>query len=338
MDNAYICNFINSRDIRNHLREIDYRFSVPEYAYLIWQSRNHSVEQRHKEWKQLINSTETCMIKTSKWKEDWDLHKTIHKYMDVENQLIARIMATEDGAFYQGEFLEDNGWNGGDCFFTAYDKAYSYAMEYANEMPLTSFRIRKNYIDNSSHSSSIIEAVFNGSGEMMEIDLWGNQIESFENYDIYVWNETFNDMWFDIPIPFHPGDLVCDCFNHKPFVLTTTVPWSRNEHPEKHKTDTLQLTQMDMTASGYSLDEKALTMQFDWLDYLYLNLEFYENRLEDEQRLLQVYSLFKKKKINGDTLAKLTQLITSEAQASRYYHELDYDFEPGIKEKICIGR
>ena len=93
MDNAYICNFINSRDIRNHLREIDYRFSVPEYAYLIWQSRNHSVEQRHKEWKQLINSTETCMIKTSKWKED-----SAKQYFSQEVQLQAARSSPFTGA------------------------------------------------------------------------------------------------------------------------------------------------------------------------------------------------------------------------------------------------
>ena len=81
MDNNYILKFINSQDIRKYLSDIEYEFSVAEYAYLIWQCREMSVTQRHEEFRRFIDSTETTTIRTSIHPDGWDLHKIINRYI-----------------------------------------------------------------------------------------------------------------------------------------------------------------------------------------------------------------------------------------------------------------
>ena len=81
-------------------------------------------------------------------------------------------------------------------------------------------------------------------------------------------------MWFDIPIPFEKGDIVCDnaCIYTRgiPFVLMGTVPWYKKEHPSPRGAYNGDYS--DMNAYGYSYD---FDRQFFYDDFSadYLNLE-----------------------------------------------------------------
>ena len=59
MDNSYVFKFVNSNDVRKHLQAINYQFSGPEYAYLIWQNKCISVAKKHLEFQLLIESTDS---------------------------------------------------------------------------------------------------------------------------------------------------------------------------------------------------------------------------------------------------------------------------------------
>ena len=340
MDNHYICKFVNSKDIRKYLMDIDYQFSVPEYAYLIWQNREYSIAKKHEEFRRLIDNTESCIIQTSACREGWDLHQTIRDYIDLENDLIQKFQQPEDRSFYIGEWYELRDWFGGNCSFDSFDKAYDYAMSHADEKKHGSFRVLKRFIDNSINHSFEIEAIYNYDGEMTEIDFYGQPPDDSWGEDASeLWAERFDDLWFDIPIPFKPGDIVYDCFNpdRTPFVITSTVPWYRKEHPPKSK-GTLHLTNMDMTASGYSVDSDTVSVKYNWLSYPYMNLEYYNEDLDNEKRILTAYSLFKQKKINGDTLSKLVQMITAEYQANKYCHDIDWEIDNGTSKLLGIDK
>lgn len=79
---------------------------------------------------------------------------------------------------------------------------------------------------------------------------------------------AFDNMWFDIPIPFKPGDIVCDCFDNIPFVITSTVPWYRKENTPKRERSTNHLCSIDMNASGYSVIKDTASVKYyhsiDW--------------------------------------------------------------------------
>ena len=335
MDNNYILKFINSQDIRKYLSDIEYEFSVAEYAYLIWQCREMSVTQRHEEFRRFIDSTETTTIRTSIHPDGWDLHKIINRYIFLEKLFINRFFLDEAECFYVCEWFENGHEVGGYNYFSNYTDVYSYAMKNVVSDNNQGFQIHKCFIDNSTTRSSAIKAGFNATGEMIDIDLAGNICDSFLEYDWdFLCNETFTYMWFDIPIPFKPGDIVCDKFEKIPFVITSTVPWYRKENHPKNK-KSIYLTDIDMCASGYSVNDN-LSIKYNWLDFPYLNLEYYSGELNNELRILSAYSLFKMGTINGDTLVKLTQLIFNELQAQKIYKDIDWNMDESTMKKLAI--
>ena len=337
MDNNYILKFINSQDIRKYLSDIEYEFSVAEYAYLIWQCREMSVTQRHEEFRRFIDSTETTTIRTEIHPDGWDLHKIIHRYISLEKLFVNRFILDETECFYVCKWSENGHEAGGYNYFSNYTDVYSYAMKNVVSDNNQGFQINKYFIDNSTTRSSAIKAGFNATGEMIDIDLAGNICDSFLEYDWdFLCNETFTYMWFDIPIPFKPGDIVCDKYIKIPFVITSTVPWYRRENPPKNN-KTIHLTDIDMCASGYTVEDN-LSIKYNWLDFPYLNLEYYSGDLNDELRILSAYSLFKKGTINGDTLVKLTQLIFNELQAQKIYKDIDWNMEESTIKNLGISK
>ena len=48
--------FINSKDIEEHLKAIDYKLSTMEAAWLVWQCTHASLAQKHEAWERIIHT------------------------------------------------------------------------------------------------------------------------------------------------------------------------------------------------------------------------------------------------------------------------------------------
>ena len=55
--------FVNSKDIREHLKELGYEFTSIEAAWLVWQSEFISLKEKHKAWAEIIETMPDCEIK-----------------------------------------------------------------------------------------------------------------------------------------------------------------------------------------------------------------------------------------------------------------------------------
>lgn len=66
-----IYSFINSKDIEAHCRKIGYHFNPLESAYLIWQSAKHSIEEKHKAYRENIETAETILSKPIRYRGRW---------------------------------------------------------------------------------------------------------------------------------------------------------------------------------------------------------------------------------------------------------------------------
>lgn len=79
-----IFSFINSKDIRDYLREKDYHFNSLEAAWLIYQSQNHSLEQKYRAWEAVIHGMPDCeMPGRLNCTYRQSLHAFLRQYMDV---------------------------------------------------------------------------------------------------------------------------------------------------------------------------------------------------------------------------------------------------------------
>ena len=338
MNNKYISQFVNSRDIRAHLNDIHYSFSVPEYAFLIWQCGHISLQQKHSEWKKLLRTTNSCIIHTGRHSGGYDLHDMIQKYMDAENHIIETFVASDSDAFYMGAYAENHQKIEFNNHFSTYKKAYDAILAKCKQEAIPRFSITKAFIDNCTASSSnTISATFSSNGEMIDIDYSGITDHQCFGYNIDILSESFSEMFFDIPIPFTPGDIVCSYDDQEPFVLTETVPWTKKANPNNRTNWKDHLSYIDMNASGYTYSKKTNGMIWNWAGYNLLDLEYYREDLTGEKRLLTAYSLFKKGRMNGDTLVKVCQLVTTETLAAQLYCSIDYSFDQTDRDSLGLG-
>lgn len=54
--------YINSKDIRTYLAKQSYAFTPVQYTFLVWQSKRHMLEQKHKAWNDIINTLPDCDV------------------------------------------------------------------------------------------------------------------------------------------------------------------------------------------------------------------------------------------------------------------------------------
>lgn len=60
-----ILDFVDSRDIREHLRSIDFQPSTIEAAYLVWFSKTATLEQKCEVWQEIVQTMPNCSLEAT---------------------------------------------------------------------------------------------------------------------------------------------------------------------------------------------------------------------------------------------------------------------------------
>ena len=354
MDNQNALEYINSSAIREHLKKLEYRLTPAQCAFLVWQSKRHTLKQKHDAWRDIIETMPDCTVEERSNCRGWDsLHAMLRGYMALDEKILSRFHSEED-AIYECEFWarsviklrakdaprgNECEWREAGARFRSFARCFEYALKEAQE-EMCRFRIIKRYFDTGadlSCSDPYFSAEYDMSGEMMDYYFTGSsEFYSLTEEETDFWSESFDGMWFDIPIPFEKGDIVCDnaCIYTKgiPFVLLGTVPWYKKEHPSKHGTEYCDYS--DMAAYGYSFDQEQMFFNDDFrVDYL--NLEYYPEPLKGPERLLYAYRQLEHKEIDGYILLKIYRSLLAEAAAEEERHGLQWCLQKPEWEKYC---
>ena len=100
--------FINSKDIREHLETIKYPFGSLEAAWIIYQCRFASLEEKHAAWRELIRTMPDCAIEERPNTEAHDsLHRFLAEYMERETKLLHAFCENDGGVYRWMECQED---------------------------------------------------------------------------------------------------------------------------------------------------------------------------------------------------------------------------------------
>lgn len=331
--------FINSRDIREYLREKEYPVDSLQCAYLVWQSKRNTLKEKHAAWQEIIDTMPDMPVPESSWCAGWNsLHGMLRDYMAMEDKFLKRFQEKEERAFYTYAWQEDGFDWSREEFFTqdfavCFEAALADCGEYGDR-----FRITKRYFESGRNSHITADFSKDGSTLCIDISFCPRRDETApdepccteEEEDLLV--ESFEGMWFDIPIPFRKGDIVCGCFGGEPFVLEDTVPWSRRERGSK-RTDG-DYTGMLSCGVRFNADEGYLT---DHEGPFYLDLEYYRGELNSGQRVLEAYSRHLRGELDTYRLMQFQRLACAESEVeglSWLVRELEYLRKfPGKQEK-----
>ncbi len=94
--------FLDSWDIRNHLEEMEYPLSTPEAAYLVWQSRGATLEEKFAAWEEIIQTMPDCaMEERLNMAAIPSFHGFLREYMETSRKLLKLLQTSDLPCAYQ---------------------------------------------------------------------------------------------------------------------------------------------------------------------------------------------------------------------------------------------
>lgn len=256
--------FIDSKDIREHLRQMGYSFTAPEAAFLVWQCRSTTLKEKIAAWREIIETMPDCsMVERMNMDAIPSVHKFLEQYIALMKRLLENFYCEEHAVYSYGGSYRD-----GSDFDEEYDRLYpdivsciagllndefipllpkaaymieDYLQKLANReckslppdpislhtdhnFEIESIRFKKRSLTSPGESIILIS---NDQLEPVEMDAFGQFLTKEEENLLH----TFQGMWFAFPTPFKRGDLVWDpfCGEAAPFVLNYLNVWDTQE-------------------------------------------------------------------------------------------------------------
>ena len=273
-----IYNFINSKDICRHLRNINYEFSPLECAWLIWQSRRATVKDRHEAWDEIINTMPDCELPN--YKES--LHTFLRNLISAEKNAIQRFFEKTEDSIYTGSVTTIDGDGGFDT--TAFILLEDCISNLNNLMhsDILYYNITKSKLEDGAYQDNIVVHL-DANKNVAHIIM-----DDFEN--------VFNKLTIKFPLPFKKGDILKrtsvgipglylpDYTEKLVYLYYADDEWSERDGGYD-----------EMTVSGYfwGYDRLCLDSSACYMDY-----EIADAVDEIEDSLLVLTSSFLRKKMN----------------------------------------
>ena len=317
----HIYNFINSKDIQTHWETINYVPTALESAWLIWQSKNHTLEEKHAAWQNILDNSEDCLIPKGRFNLSprW-LHPFLREYMKIENYLIKDFFREEPNAVYfYRECFEDDArkdWYDESILFRTFGEACAHAKSERDLAPPSFVEFVKIFIGEEGKQLFVR---FNLEDEIVRVDE--------RNYFVFLidterFQEVFRNMWFSFPTPFKKGDIVKNVLGKytRPttfadlFVLTSVCTEYREGGDGS-----------DMTAYGYFIDRDGVA--YHECIHNYMDLEYVKTPLANENKLLLPISKYLNEEIDLGLLLGAYRNILCKNEANEVYLSLNYTKE-----------
>lgn len=322
-----IMEFINSKAIREHAAKFGDIFSSLDKAYLIYQTRRKSVQEKICAMNELLENSEDFELKKVRWRfhhTDMTFHEFLKGYIETEQYLWDKFFEKEPDAVYtytlswNGDVLEYNEP------YTDYQSCFdALSAEIADDKNAERTEIVKRYFKNShTERTKTITAVFSNDLTFIH-SVYADGMRNKKQHEIY---DVFDEMWVDVPTPFKKGDILYGPnpyvmgFGHcEPFVLLDVCNGESKERTDKLKQggDT-----SDMTAHGYWQEKNG---QIYWeCMHDYLSLEYYDGEFKEEKRMLKALSDFLKGELSEDILLGIYRIVLGEKELEDFKRYVNF--------------
>lgn len=320
--------FLNSKDIRQYWIEINYQPTAQETAWLIWQSRSHTMSEKHQAWQQLISESDDgdnfLSPNYTLLSEEYgitSLHTFLREYIRVEDELANQFFNNGECCYIISgiEYADDT-------YENCYDMIYGTWGDLTKAM---------NSFDPDKIKTVHVEEYPCGEAaddEPAKITVWMKPDTTIMRifaagagrYNFALLH-AFKGMWFNFPVPFRKGDLVKNLYSDEidsdngpvPVVIIKTMNDRVNEP------NSLGIGgNDDFFAIAYHADSNG-KLESDRFTEL-MNCEYYRGRLSGYQRQLKTISSFLKGEIDVLLMIRAIRKIQAESAIEAINNEFDY--------------
>ena len=167
-----IYRFIDSRDMREHLQKLNYAFTTPEAAFLVYWYKAATLEERIAAWREIIHTMPNCaMAERLNLEAIPDFHQFLRDHIDLQERDLRRFKEPE-GCVYvyelsrQGELCGDMEFGP----FSDFEHCLSAAIRRAAEEETVGLRIFKRPMDPGEDSPREDYCILTLQGEVCQLE------------------------------------------------------------------------------------------------------------------------------------------------------------------------
>ena len=330
-----IFEFLDSRSIKEHLQRINYELTTPVAAFIVDRSHKATLQQKLEGWQKIIDNMPNCTMSRKNGTVNIpDFHAFLRNLIKQERRKLAHFKMTDGLSLY---FFEDYSWDRRDRCDLLYGPYSSYQKcldaiwrEFEGDNP-KAIKITRRPIDPDEDHYVDDMVVLDASGKVMSCD-YRNKSE----WDEEGTDSDFEDMWFDIPTPFHAGDIVCNLQRpDEPMVLFDLQTWG-SERVDKELASSVYKERLvqkadkllrwhrydgdtsDMYAYGCQVSS---TLHFPFCigepEGFLLDIDYYRKPLKSEERILYGVRAYVKGDLAVDSLAAMASANELQALAEK---------------------
>lgn len=258
--------FINSNDIREHLKSINYKPSPLECAWLVDQSLYATLDDRILSFEYIINNMPDAeIISATEDMFNGSLHEFLKEYIKMKRDYLSGFNEDSEDVFiytYEIETLSDEIKSEIYYSFEECKKAI-----YGCYSPEELIDIRINKVKISDKS---------GSKYWVDLSPKGDIVDVFGPLTDFRWKLicTFRNIKVDIPTPFKSGDILYDTQNRQNYIGLNPFVFKEIENEK---------------ATVICID-KITSMLFEDKLYNYMNFEYYREEINGCNKLLKYIS------------------------------------------------
>lgn len=333
--NHFILQFVNSKDIREHLHSIGYQFNALEASWLIWQSRNTTLEERHQAWERVIREYPDCPIEERmNTKPQPSLHGFLREYMETGNKYLEKFRNPEGAVYQLRYFFYETESTVEERVYSRFEPEKMNCL-FGDDDDLQCIMCSRLSMDGLDEDALGSEFYVNLNRNMNITSIFVHSCIDDE-HDREILMDVFPGFWFDFPTPFQRGDILWDPNKPDGFCGGPFVCHSINLHgiADEKKMEYMRenADDSDMTAHGLFVSDQ--TGVYGEVMSNYMNCEFYRKELVGAQLLLKPFSAYEKGEADAELL--LHALHYMRAELEKEHSGLHFYTAEALK-KVGIG-
>src|SRR5699024_242223 len=158
-----IYQFIDSKDIRNYLKDMRYKFTVPETAFLIYMCRRATLNEKFDAWQGIIDTMPDCsMGERLNMEEISSFQRFLTEYIALLKNLLKVFYKSEKGIYTYAFYEKERDWSGSvrkfgwveeGNLFLDFQMAMSHLKKNYLEEPFEKLRFTKQYFSGAEDES-----------------------------------------------------------------------------------------------------------------------------------------------------------------------------------------
>ena len=202
-----ILKYVNSKDVREHLRSIDYKFSASDAAWIVNRCVDLPLDEKISAWNVIMNTMPDCRLVSPYNGETVEsFYSLLKAYIDLEKAYLEDFRKCGDDEYYEYYYVYEDRYHSlfhpysGPC--RSYDECFSKIIEKDTRTDIAGYCMRKKGFD--PHEAMFCQ--YSKDGKLLDVE--GRDLKGYDKDEHYRITYLFINMWPDIPVPFKKGDLL----------------------------------------------------------------------------------------------------------------------------------